>query len=109
MQDGYTYTKYTKLLYEALQAKKIPVVAEYPDGHKTIDIAILPARIFIEIDGLHHFTTAKQIESDFHRDHFSDGDDFDTMRIPNTVIKHHLDEVVNAIVEVVNNRLSHKF
>ena len=108
MQDSYSYTKYAKLLFEALLEKNLPVIAEYPDGHKTIDIAILPARLFIEVDGLHHFTTAKQIESDFHRDHFSDGDDFDTLRIPNTVVKYHLDEVVQAIVEVVTNRLKNR-
>lgn len=108
MNTTYTNTEYSRRLFDALAAKDIPVTAEYHDGHKTIDIAILPAKIFIEVDGLHHFTTAKQIESDFHRDHFSDGDDFDTMRIPNLVIKHHLDEVVNAIVEVVNNRLNNK-
>lgn len=98
-------TPQTSELYEALVKMGVKASLEYPDGHKHVDIAILEARIFIEVDGLHHFTNSEQIERDFKRDHFSDGDDFDTIHIPNIVIEHHLQEVAQAIVEVVKRRI----
>lgn len=97
-------TPQTRELYEALVTKGVFARLEYTDGHKHVDIAILNARMFIEVDGLHHFIDSHQIIRDFKRDHFSDGDDFATLRIPNIVLEHHLQEVVDAIVEVVNIR-----
>lgn len=97
-------TKQTKQLYSALTKQGIRATLEYSDGHKHVDIAILQAKIFIEVDGLHHYTDPKQIESDFSRDHYSDGDDFCTFRIPNIVIEKYLNQVVRAIVALVKKR-----
>jgi len=101
----YTFTDQAKQLYEALIAKGIHATKEHWDGHKHIDIAVEPAKIYIEVDGMKHYTNSKQIEADFKRDHYSDREDFNTIRIPNIIIENHLEEVVEAISEVILNRL----
>jgi ABC-type lipoprotein release transport system permease subunit len=60
---------------------------------------------FIEVDGIHHLTDPEQIIRDFKRDHFSDGDDFDTIHIPNELLKTHLEQIADAITTVVHKRL----
>lgn len=100
MKDPYI-TEQTKKLSEALVKLGVDNTLEYFDGHKHIDIAILQSKVFIEVDGLHHFTDPKQIEADFKRNHFSDGDDFDTIHIPNIIIEHHCEAVAKAISELV--------
>ena len=97
-------TKQVKALNKSLQEKGISTELEYWDGHKHIDIAILSSKIYIEVDGLHHFTDPRQIEADFKRNHYSNGDDFDTIHIPNIIIDHYLNEVVEAILKVIKNR-----
>ena len=94
----------TKKLYEALKSKGIDAQIEYFDGHKTVDIAILDAHIYIEVDGIQHFTNPKQIMSDFKRYHFSDGDDFNTFYVTNQIIDNYLEGVTEALVEVVKVR-----
>lgn len=90
-----------KRLYEALCKKGINAQLEYSDGHKTVDIAILNSNLYIEVDGIQHFTKPEQIMRDFKRYHYSDGDDFSTFYVTNQIIDLYLDEVVNALVEVV--------
>lgn len=97
-------TRYTILLSNALKERGIEHVCEFPDGHKHVDIGIPNAKLFIEIDGLNHYTDPKQIKADFKRDHYSDGDDFSTIRIPNELIQEHLKEISNAIAIVVRER-----
>lgn len=94
-------SKQAKMLYDALCKKGIAAQLEYSDGHKTVDIAILNPRIYIEVDGIQHFTNPEQIMRDFKRYHFSDGDDFSTFYVTNQIIDHYLDEVVNALAKVV--------
>jgi very-short-patch-repair endonuclease len=90
-----------KLLYDALKTRNIDAVLEYNDGHKTVDIAVLDAKLFIEVDGLQHFTNPEQILRDFKRSHYSDGDDFRTFYVTNQIIEKYLDLVANALVEVI--------
>jgi very-short-patch-repair endonuclease len=97
-------TKQVNELGEALRKRGIAIILEHSDGHKHVDIAILSAKIFIEVDGIHHLTDPEQIIRDFKRDHFSDGDDFDTIHIPNELLKTHLDQIVDAITKVVEKR-----
>lgn len=94
-------TKQAKQLYDALCGKGIKAELEYSDGHKTVDIAILDSRIYIEVDGLNHFIDPEQIVRDFKRSHFSDGDDYSTFYVTNQIIDNYLDEVVNALIKVV--------
>jgi len=98
----------SELLYKTLQEKGIDVALEYFDGHKHVDIAILSAHIYIEVDGIRHFTDPQQIIRDFKRSHFSDGDDFSTFYVTNEILESHLDEVVNALVKVVKERTLYK-
>lgn len=104
MNRNPTPTKQVNELGEALQKRGIGTILEYSDGHKHVDIAILSAKIFIEVDGIHHLTDPEQIIRDFKRDHFSDGDDFDTIHIPNELLKTHLDQIASAIARVVEKR-----
>ena len=64
----------------------------------------LTPRIYIEVDGLHHFTDPEQIIRDFKRNHFSDGDDFSTFYVINQILDKYLDQVVDALVQVVKTR-----
>lgn len=97
-------TEQTKRLSEALEKLGIMTRLEYDDGHKHVDIAILNAKIFIEVDGLHHFTDPNQIDADFKRNHYSDGDDIATIHIPNIIIRDYCEEVAKAIAVVVEKR-----
>jgi very-short-patch-repair endonuclease len=98
-------TRCEQLLYDALIKRGITATLAYNDGHKTVDIAVLPARMFIEVDDLGHFTNPDQIVRDFERHHFSDGDDFDTFYVTNQIIDHYVDKVADALVEVVKRRI----
>jgi very-short-patch-repair endonuclease len=103
--DMYTPTEQEKELYDALLKRGIDAILGYNDGHKTVDIAILSAKIYIEVDGNQHFTDPKQIISDFYRLHYADIEDFNTFHVPNLVILYHGEEVADAIAQVVVLRL----
>ena len=90
-----------KLLHEALKARNIDAILEYNDGHKTVDLAVLDAKLFIEVDGLQHFTNPEQILRDFKRSHYSDGDDFRTFYVTNQIIERYLDQVADALAKVI--------
>lgn len=47
-------------LYFALKSKKIPVVLEYWDGRKHVDIAI-PGKLYIEVNGVHHYQSIQAL------------------------------------------------
>lgn len=97
-------TKYSKDLADALRLRGLNVEEEHWDGHKHVDIFIPSASIYIEVDGLQHFTNPDRIEADFKRNYFSDWNNVNTIHIPNELIIEHLDSISNAIVEVVKNR-----
>jgi len=103
--EKFKTTKYTVELSEALKKRAIKHTCEYDDGHKHVDIGIPDAKIYIEIDGLQHYTDPKQIKADFSREYFSDIKGFDTIHIPNELIKNHLEEIAHAIAQVVKERL----
>ena len=46
-----------------------------------------------------------QIIRDFKRVHYSDGEDFSTFYVTNQIIDNYLNEVVNALVKVVEIKL----
>lgn len=97
-------TKHAFKLYEALCKKGIKAELEYFDGFKHVDIAILNSHLYIEVDGLKHFTDPDQIIRDFKRSHFSDGDDFSTFYVTNQILDKYLDEVVDALVKVIETK-----
>lgn len=93
-------TPQTKKLAEALEKRGVKVETEYWDGHKHVDLYVPDAKLFIEIDGLQHYTDPQQILADLKRDHYSDGDDIFTKRISNQLIDTHLEEIANAITKI---------
>src|SRR5690606_33969275 len=96
-------TKHAQILIDALISKGIEIKVEHWDGHKHVDIYIPKDYIYIEVDGMHHQTRPETIISDFNRDYFSFKDGFFTKHITNEAIETHLNEIVDAIVSVVNN------
>jgi very-short-patch-repair endonuclease/8-oxo-dGTP pyrophosphatase MutT (NUDIX family) len=97
-------TKFSRLLWAALAKRGIDSITEYPDGHKTIDIAILPAHLYIEVDGVQHLNNPEQIITDFKRDYYSSEGGFYTLHIHNDDIKNHLNSIADAIEDVVKNK-----
>ncbi len=92
---------FTKLIEKGLFAE-----LEYWDGHKHVDIHIPSAKLYIEVDGVQHFTNSNQIASDFLRDHYSDDAGYSTFRIPNAIIREKMDTIVKAILKIVSERSS---
>lgn len=97
-------TKQTQLLINALEIRGLKVKAEHWDGHKHIDIFIPAVGMYLEVDGLPHYTRPAQILSDLQRDHFSNEEGFFTKHIPNSMIETHLDAVADAITQVVTGK-----
>ncbi len=99
--DGRKPTIHAIKLHEALCRKGVNAILEYPDGYKHVDIAIPDVKLYIEVDGLDHFTEPDRIISDFKRQHYSGIDGFSTFFVTNQIIETHLDEVVHGLFEVV--------
>ena len=81
-----TPTKEALLLRDCLEARGIEVVLQHWDGHKHVDLYIPKAKLYIEIDGMQHYTNPKQIMSDIERDYWSYQDGFKTFRVPSFVV-----------------------
>lgn len=105
-------TEHENRLFTALRNEGINCVQHYKDyyldknglnRHKTIDIYLPDERIFIEVDGMHHITRPDRIISDINRDYFSHKKGFFTKHITNEAIDTHLDEIVNAIKNIIEN------
>ncbi len=97
----------SKLLFDQLIAEGIFAELEYWDGHKHVDIHIPSAKLYIEVDGIQHFTNANQIASDFMRDHYSNDNGYDTFRIPNEIVRDKMDTIMKAILKIVYERTTH--
>ncbi|MFA6446274.1 MAG: DUF559 domain-containing protein [Candidatus Paceibacterota bacterium] len=95
-------------LYEALKDRGISSRLIYPDGHKTIDIALPNSKLYIEIDGIQHYDDPDQIISDIERAVYSEKDGFHTIRFTNQLIDTHLDQIADAIVKVVKKIAARK-
>lgn len=95
-------------LAEALKIRGINCVSQHWDGHKHVDIFLPEAKIYIEIDGFHHLTNPEQILADFNREHFSDQDEYNTLRINNEILDEHFEKIADAIAQVVEERKTHK-
>ena len=91
------------LLVEALQKRGVELEVEHWDGHKHVDIYIPKDKLYIEIDGAPHYTRPDKIIADFNRDYFSFKEGFFTKHITNEAIDSHLEEIAEAIANVVQN------
>lgn len=97
-------TKEERALARALASLGVRVRTGVPDGYKTIDISMPDARIDIEVDGMHHFTDSRQIIADLDRGHYSHRDGYDTMHIPNEMVRHHCAAIARALAIVAQER-----
>lgn len=95
-------TKYAITLYAALTQVGVEAYLEHPDGHKCVDIYVPKAKLYIEVDGSQHYTSAIQIQTDFERDHNSDDDGFHTMHVTNHAVKTEAIRIARAIRKIVN-------
>lgn len=93
-------TKHEQMLFDALIQEGVSAQLGYYDGHKTVDIAVPEAKLYIEVDGIQHFTNPKQILSDLKRNHFSDGDDFRTFYTTNQLVESQCGAIARALAEV---------
>jgi hypothetical protein len=78
-------TPWAKNLYLALKSCRIPVVLEYFDGHKLVDIA-LPGKLYIEINGPDHYNSI-QAMTDLTRSVYSLQENIPTISIPNYLLE----------------------
>ncbi|MDD4989591.1 MAG: DUF559 domain-containing protein [Candidatus Pacebacteria bacterium] len=92
-------TKEAGDLKTALEEKGVRVLVELHDGHKHVDLAIPRAKINVEVDGIQHLTNPAQIVADLSRGYYSHKNGYDTMHIPNEMIRLHLGDISNALAE----------
>jgi very-short-patch-repair endonuclease len=84
-------TIFAKRLHSELKNIGINSELEKSDGYKHIDIAITKAFINIEIDGIHHSTEKDQARRDLQRHYYSYIKGYNTIRIPNSLLKEEKD------------------
>ena len=106
MQHQKVVTPQAVKLSKALKNLHIEHILEYFDGFKHIDLAILNAKVYIELDGSQHAFTPQQVCIDDDRDQFSVRDGFVTKRYPNSYIDSDVDKVALGIALLVNKRRS---
>lgn len=99
-----TVTPQAVKLSNALKNMKIENVLEYNDGFKHVDIAIIPSKLYIELDGSQHVFSPKQMCADDERDKHSSQDGFYTMRIANIYIDKDVDKVAVSVAQLANKR-----
>ena len=92
-------TKEALALKEALETHGVRVYKELHDGHKTIDLAIPKAKLNVEVDGIQHLINPDQIVADLSRGYYSHKNGYDTLHIPNEMIRLHLKEISGALAE----------
>jgi very-short-patch-repair endonuclease len=97
-------TKEAGDLKEALEKQGVRVLVELHDGYKHIDLAIPKAKINVEVDGIQHLTNPHQILADLNRGYYSNKNGFNTMHIPNEMIRLHLKEISEALAEAAKIR-----
>ena len=103
-QRNYRATPQAKILYDFLQSLGVNCELEKWDGYKHIDIAIVEAKLNIEIDGSHHITDPEQLDADIKRSEYSQQKGWHTIHIPNRDINRNGYKVAKSIAEVVLKR-----
>jgi very-short-patch-repair endonuclease len=93
-------------LKHELEKHGLRVLVEVDDGHKHVDLAIPAARINIEVDGKQHYEDPFQIMSDLKRAHYSDDMGYDTIHVPNVLIKTDVTRIAGALAEAAKMRAS---
>lgn len=94
-------TPHTLTLYFLLRKKGIKAQLEKDDGFKKIDIAVVNARLNIEVDGAHHNTEHHQALTDLQRTYYSFKKGYYTLRIPNSLVQSHPVETADYVEKFV--------
>ncbi len=98
-----------KMLFTALKMKEINSVLEKCDAPWHTDIAILDAKINIEVDGSHHSWLWRQMESDKLKETFFKEKGFETIRFTNLQVKRELDYCVDEVEKIYKRRINEIF
>jgi len=87
-------------VYFALRDYDIPVIIEYWDKNKTVDIAI-PGKIYIEVDGQQHYEPEAAL-TDLLRSFHAWKDKIPTFRISNESVRNqkHFKIIIERLVEL---------
>jgi very-short-patch-repair endonuclease len=91
-------------LYFALKNRGFESDMEKFDGHMHVDIVFERPKLHIEVDGIQHNQSTRQVLSDLKRTFYSMQDGFLTIRIPNILVRNELTETVNYLVELILER-----
>jgi very-short-patch-repair endonuclease len=86
-------------LYLALKLRGVTAELEKFDGYKSIDIAVVDAKINIEVDDPNRNYNHEPALADLRRALFSFQKGYLTLRIPNTLIGENPDETADAIAD----------
>jgi very-short-patch-repair endonuclease len=86
-------------LYKRLKKRGVPAELEKWDGNKTIDIAVVDAKVNIEVDGGQHNFNADQAMADLFRTLHAFRKGYLTLRIPNSLVKYNLEKTADLITE----------
>jgi Protein of unknown function (DUF559) len=86
-------------LYLSLKSRGVPAELERFDGHKTVDIAVVGAKVNIELDGPHHSNKYEQALSDLRSTLHSFHKGYLTLRIPNSLVHENLQETADSIID----------
>ena len=97
-------TKTQRDLYFELKKRGLFPEFESFDGHKHVDIAIHDAKLYIELDGDHHFSDPEQLEADILRDQFSMDEGYTTRRFSNREVDDNLHKIADCLTVVCRHR-----
>jgi hypothetical protein len=97
----HTATDHAISLYFALKECGVSAELEKHDGFKSIDIAVVKAKVNIEVDGSHHNRDSRQALADLRRTFHSFKKGYFTLRIPNSLIESRFDETVEMVLDIV--------
>ncbi len=94
-------------LYNQLRKLDVPAELEKCDGYKHIDIAVVEAKVNIEVDGSHHNRDKDQALADLKRTFHSFKKGFLTLRIPNVLVhdQRTLQITAKYIAKILNESL----
>jgi len=95
-------TKETINLYFSLRDRGVPAELEKFDGYKAVDIAVIEARVNIEVDGVRQVNNADEAFADLQRTFYSFKKGFLTLRIPSVLVKQNLNQTADYVTEFLN-------